>query len=130
MRNLPLIAIVDDDAAMREALGAILQVAGLSSRAYPSPAEFLDDYSQGRFGLVLTDLKMPGMSGFELLDELRALGTAPPAIIVTSSDGIGIRARAIECGAIACLTKPIKDDVLVGLALAVLGARPGSFGEP
>ena len=115
LSKLPLIAIVDDDAAMREALGDLLQVAGLSSRTYASAADFLDDYAPGQFDLVITDLRMPKIDGVELLRRLRATTSAPPAIVVTSTAGAATRARAVEMGAVACLTKPVADEALLNL---------------
>ncbi|HTU09966.1 MAG TPA: response regulator [Allosphingosinicella sp.] len=115
----PLIAIVDDDAAMREALDDLLQVAGLSSRTYAGAAAFLDDHAPGRFDLLITDLRMPQMDGVELLRRLAATDPGLPAIVVTSdSPSCG---QAIEAGALACLGKPVDDDALLLLIDVVLG---------
>src|SRR5690606_21322548 len=80
----PLIAVVDDDEAVRDALCDLLQVAGLSARGFEGAGAFLDDYAPGRFELLITDVRVPHIDGFELLRRLRALETPPPAIVLTS----------------------------------------------
>lgn len=127
MSRLPSIAIVDDDVAMRDALGEFLQVAGLAGETYGSAAEFLQDYFPGRFGLVITDFNMPEMNGLELIRHLRALGEAPPVILATSSMSADTHARAVESGAVACLMKPVGGDALLDLVNSLIaggGQRP------
>lgn len=123
MSKQPLIAIVDDDEAMREALGDLLQVAGYAGRTYPSAADFLDDYAPGRFDLVITDLRMPHIDGVELLRRLNASSAAPPALVITSSSDASTRERAIDNGAIECLTKPVEDDILLHLLSSALAGK-------
>jgi len=121
LSNHPLIAIVDDDPDVREALADLLQVAGLSARTYDGAVAFFDDYAPGRFDLVVTDLAMPGTDGIELLRRLRAMDDALGAIVVTSSPDLATRAKAAAQGALACLGKPIDGDALlrlIGIALA------------
>ena len=111
---------------MREALSDLLQVAGFASRAYADPAACLGDYRPGRFELLITDIRMPGMDGIELLGRLEAMDARLPAIIVTSSEAAS-RARATAAGALACLTKPVDDDALlrrIDEALARRGQHP------
>jgi FixJ family two-component response regulator len=111
---------VDDDEAVREALSEFLEVTGLSTRTYACATAFLADYAPGRFDLLVSDLKMPGMDGIGLLRRLNALGARLPAIIVTSASDPATRARAIDQGALAWLTKPVADDVLLHLIVTVL----------
>jgi FixJ family two-component response regulator len=127
LSKVPLIAIVDNDPAMREALRDLLQVAGLSSRIYAGAAAFFDEHAPGRFALVLTDLRMPGTDGIELLRRLRSTGDDLPAIVVTSASDPVTQAQAIDEGALACLPKPVADHILLDLIATVLerdGKRP------
>jgi len=125
LSKLPLIAIVDDDGAMRDALGDLLQVAGFDGRTYASAGAFLADYEPGRFAMLITDVRMPKMDGFELLRQLRLTSAAPPALVITACPDESTRARAMKNGAIDCLTKPVADDILLGIVDRALGGRWG-----
>jgi FixJ family two-component response regulator len=127
--KVPLIAIVDDDPDVRQALGDLLHVAGLSARTYDGAAAFFDDYAPGRFDLVVTDLAMPGTDGIELLHRLRAMDDEIMAIVVTSSPDVATRAKAAAEGALACLGKPIDGDALLRLiGTALADERNGRLG--
>jgi FixJ family two-component response regulator len=110
----PLIAIVDDDGDVRDALSDLLLVLGLSSSAYDRAEAFLAAYAPGAFDCIVTDVRMPGMSGLELLRHLRRLGDAVPVIVITSDTGPKTRAQAFEGGAHAFMTKPVEAGVLLG----------------
>lgn len=126
LTNLPLIAIVDDDAAMREALEDLLQVAGFNRVAFGSASEILDDGAPGRFDMVITDLRMPQIDGIELIRRLRASGATMPMIVVTSCLEDQIRAQALDAGAACYLTKPVDEDLLLQCIGAALGQAAGT----
>lgn len=109
----PLVAVVDDDAAIREALSDLLQALGLDCRAYPQAEAFLEDWRPERFGVLLTDIRMPGMGGIELLRRVRALDPAMPVVVITSVTEPEIHRRVLELGARASLTKPVLGDDLL-----------------
>ena len=113
MPKNPLVAIVDDDEAVREALSDLLLLVGLPCRLFDRASAFLADYAPGRFGCLVTDVRMPGMSGLELQACLCALGSSLPVIIITSIDDEDARLRALERGAYAWLAKPVANDELV-----------------
>jgi FixJ family two-component response regulator len=119
----PLIAVVDDDEAVREALCDLFQVEGLSARSFAGAGAFLEDYAPGRFHLLITDMRMPHIDGIELLRRLRTMEAPPPAIVLTSLSDDATRALAIAEGAVACLTKPVADNTLLDLVNAILGRR-------
>lgn len=121
MPKAPLIAIVDDDDDVREALADLLLVHGLSSRAYDRAESFLAQYAPGVFDCIVTDVRMPGMSGLDLLRHLRRLGDAVPVVVVTSDGSPKTRSQALEGGAHAFMTKPVDDAALLGHLQAVLG---------
>lgn len=121
MSENPLIAIVDDDEAMREALSDLLEVAGFSARGFDGADAFLSEYAATPFDLLVTDIRMPGIDGIELQARLRALGSSIPVIFVTSASDAATRDRAQEGGAFAYLTKPMSDALLLSRIRAALG---------
>jgi len=126
--NPPVIAVVDDDEAMREALSELLQVLSLSCRTFDGAEPFLAANASQSFDCLITDIRMPGMNGLELQQELNARGSSVPVIVITSSTDPLIRSRALDGGAVAYLSKPVKDEVLIGHLMVALG-RDHSPGE-
>ncbi|MCW6536738.1 response regulator [Sphingomonas sp. MMSM24] len=108
-----MIAIVDDDRAVREALLDLLQVEGLSARMFENGAAYLADAHCLDFHCVITDVRMPEMDGLELQRRLRACGSTIPVIFITSSVNEGTRERALSDGAIAWFTKPVANEELL-----------------
>ena len=109
----PLLAIVDDDQAVREALFDLLEVEGLCARTFESAAALLADADLDAFECIVTDVRMPGIDGLELQGILRAKGSAVPVIFVTSSNDENARALAMSLGARAWLTKPVANDAVL-----------------
>jgi two-component system response regulator FixJ len=122
--SAPLIAVVDDDEAMREALCELVQTFSMSCRTFDSAEAFLRARSFGGFDCVITDLRMPHMGGLELLRTLRSSGSSIPVIVVTSSSDAPTRSRALAEGAFAYLTKPVTRDALLQHLTAALGLAP------
>ena len=113
MPHPPLIAVIDDDDAMRDALSELLGVLAMGCRTFARAEAFLASYAPGAFDCLVTDLRMPGMSGLGLLQELRRRDASLPVIVVTSSTEPECRTQAVEHGAFAYLTKPVSDEVLI-----------------
>jgi two-component system, LuxR family, response regulator FixJ len=109
----PIIAAVEDDEAMREALADLLQVLGLPCRAFDRAESFLATYRPGAFDCLITDIRLPGISGLDLLQRLKVLGSTMPVIVLTSRTDAETRSRALAGGAHAYLTKPLADAMLV-----------------
>lgn len=132
MPSLPVIAIVDDDEAVREALCDLLQVEGLETRAFANGLAFLADATARQCDCLVTDMMMPELDGLELQQRLRAHGSSMPVIFITSSTNDAERACALESGALAWFTKPFSDEALLRLLRTALGDRhPGwSQGTP
>jgi two-component system, LuxR family, response regulator FixJ len=118
----PLVAIVDDDDDMRDALSDLLLVLGLSSRTFDRAEALLAEYQPGVFDCIITDLRMPGIGGLELL---RRLQRSVPVIVITSDTSPRTRSQALEDGAHAYLTKPVEDHVLLGHLRSALGVPDG-----
>ena len=113
----PVIAIVDDDGDMRAALGDLLLVEGLACRAFESAEAFLASYAPGAFTAVITDVRMPGMNGLELLAHIKRSDPDLPVIVVTSAMDAQTHKRATDGGAWAFLVKPVRNaDLLDHLA--------------
>ena len=115
-----MIFIVDDDAATRESLRLLLEVEGFAARDFAAGTPFLEAVRPSDGDCVILDINMPGMSGFEVLEELRQRGDAPPVIIVTAQTDETTRARATAAGAAALLEKPHGADELLSLLRRVL----------
>lgn len=114
MAKIPLVAIVDDDEEISEALCELLMSTGLTCRCFGSASAFLATYPASGFDALVTDIRMPGMSGIDLLDRLRTIDPAFPTIVLTSVSNERDRNRAFELGIMAWLMKPVTDDVLLG----------------
>ena len=123
MSKSPVIAVVDDDAAMREALFELFQVLDLPCRTFDGADAFLAAYAPGSFDCLITDIRMPGMSGLELQQTLKARGYKVPIIFITAYGNAEIRLEAMGEGAIAFLTKPFDDEALLDSVRAVLKTR-------
>ena len=120
MPNPPVIAVVEDDGAMREALSELFEVFSLSYRAFDRAEAFLAALSSERFDCLVTDLHLPGISGLELQQRLKTLGSSIPVIVITSSLEPQHHIRAMQEGAFAYLTKPFKDKALINHVTAAL----------
>jgi len=127
----PLVAVVDDDEAIREALCDLMMVTGLGCSTFDSAPAFLNDNAPKDFDCLITDVRMPGMSGLDLLERMRARGSDLPVIVLTSVLDSSARAKAFELGAQAWLTKPVADDALLDQLKAAIGAEdwPGEPGH-
>lgn len=116
----PVIAVIEDDAAMREALSELLEVLSLACSVFDGAEAFLAALSPGRFDCLITDLHLPGISGLELQRRLKALGSSIPVIVITSSLDPLSCSRSLQEGAFAYLTKPFSDQVLIDHVRAAL----------
>src|SRR5215468_11155774 len=112
-RSAKLVAIVDDDESVRCALQGLMKVFGLPSRTFASAEEFLHSAEQRAVGCLITDLRMPGMSGLELQAALNASNHRIPTIFITAHGDDKLRRQALQAGAIAFVAKPFDDDALV-----------------
>jgi len=114
------VLLVEDDDSMRSAIERLLGVAGFECAAYASAEGLLsDDIGKGA-ACVVSDLKLPGMSGLELLAALRTRGGWPPMILITAHDAPGLREEAKRCGAEAYLVKPFSGTALLNAVREVI----------
>jgi two-component system response regulator FixJ len=105
--------VVDDDADLRESLGWLFESAGLRFKSYSTAQDFLTDYKPEEPGCLLLDVRMPGLSGLDLQEELRRRGVPPPIIIMTGHAKVPMAVRALKGGAIDFIQKPFSDQSLL-----------------
>jgi two-component system, LuxR family, response regulator FixJ len=127
LSRIPIVAIVDDDEAIREALSDLLMFEGFACRSFEQATAFLAEIGHAPFDCLITDMRMPGMSGLELLERLHDRGSDLPAIVVTSVVDEQSRARSLALGARAWLAKPVPDKVLLGELWLAIEGRHGSL---
>ena len=125
MSDTPLIAVVDDDEAVRDALLSLLQVEGLGARGYPSAGAFLIDFATIEFSCLITDVRMPGMGGLELQCCLTTMGSSIPIIFVTSAEDSATLAQAKAAGAAGFFNKPLAIVEFLQCLRDVLGSEAG-----
>jgi FixJ family two-component response regulator len=118
-----MIAIVDDDKAVREATEALLRSLGYHASTFASAEEFLKSEQISSTSCLITDVQMPpGLSGIDLQDRLIARGHRIPIIFITGYPDDSVRARAMKAGAVAFLGKPYNHDHLLGYVEKALNA--------
>ena len=115
----PLVMIVDDDAAIREALHELLLSAGMQTACFASTRELLEAHVMDRPGCLILDVRMPGASGLDLQHKLATSGDPKPIIFLTGHADIPMTVQAMKMGAVDFLTKPVRDQALLD---AVIGA--------
>jgi FixJ family two-component response regulator len=114
------IAIVDDDESVQSALQDLIEADGLSAKCFGSAEEFLESGLQRETACLITDLRMPGMSGLELQARLKADGYKTPIIFITAHGDTRVRIQAMREGAAEFLMKPFDDQVLLNRVRAAL----------
>ena len=119
-RNTKLVAIVDDDDSIRSALQGLLKAVGLSSQAFASAEEFLKSGQQHQTACLITDIRMPGISGLELQARLNAERCRIPTIFITAHGDAQMRMQALRAGAVEFLAKPFDDEALLKTVRAAL----------
>jgi FixJ family two-component response regulator len=117
-----LVAIVDDDRSVQNAVKDLLESAGLSAQCFGSAEEFLESGQRNQTASLIADIRMPGMSGLELQTKLKAEGSRIPIIFITAHSDDKIKLQAMTAGAVEFLSKPFDDEVLLEKVRATLRA--------
>ena len=115
-----LISIVDDDAAVRMTTARLIEAFGFRAAAFESAESFLRSDQVGETSCLVADVQMPGMNGLELQRQLAAAGRGIPIIFITAYDTTVSRHRAMQGGAIAFLSKPFSEELLLQTVRAAL----------
>ncbi|MFZ1150071.1 MAG: response regulator FixJ [Xanthobacteraceae bacterium] len=116
----PVVHIIDDDEGLRESLAFLLRSAALEVRSFESAKAFLEVLPDAALGCVITDVRMPDMSGIELLRRLKELKIGVPVIVITGHGDIALAVEAMKIGAADFFEKPFDDDLLVASVRAAL----------
>ena len=119
----PLVAIVDDDESVRESLPDLLREFGFATHSFSSAEEFLTSDSLVQTGCLVLDIAMPGMTGFDLQQELKLRGHTIPIIFISAHKDEGVRKRAFQQGAVEFLFKPFSDTALLQALNTALRVR-------
>jgi two-component system, LuxR family, response regulator FixJ len=120
-----IVHVIDDDEALRESLAFLLRSARFQVRIYPSAVAFLDMLPDAGSGCVVTDVRMPGIGGIELLRRLKELSISLPVIVITGHGDVPLAVEAMKIGAVDFLEKPFDDDVLLASVRSALASQAG-----
>ena len=126
MNRQPIVFVVDDDDAVRNSLRLLLKSASLSTTAFASAQEFLAGWTADQPGCLVLDVRMPGMSGLELQEELNRRGAIIPVIFISGHADVPMAVEAIQHGAFDFLQKPFSDQDLIDRIQRALAADAGN----
>jgi FixJ family two-component response regulator len=116
----PLIAVVDDESSVRTMLGRLLRLADYRVSAFASGEDFLASLAVQRPACAVLDIHMPGLTGLDVQQRMRATRSRIPVVFITASDDVALDRSAFEAGAVRLLRKPFSSDELlkaIGMAL-------------
>lgn len=123
MTEHKVVHIIDDDAAVRDAVGLLLGTEGFEVHTYPSAPAFLKAISAQKDGCVVTDVRMPEMTGIDLIARMKSDRIAMPVIVLTAHADVPLAVEAMKLGAIDLLEKPFEDDALLAAVETALERR-------
>jgi two-component system, LuxR family, response regulator FixJ len=118
-----LIHVIDDDLAMRDSLAFLLEANGYDVETHESALTFLDQGVKADIECVVSDIRMPGMNGVDLVRQLKAVGIACPVVLMTGHGDVNLAVEAMKAGALDFIEKPFPDDVLLTAIGSALNAR-------
>lgn len=109
-----MVHVIDDDEAMRDSLSFLLESASISVRTYESAVQFLEQIDRLTPGCIVTDVRMPDMSGLELVRRLKERGVKHPMIVITGHGDVPLAVEAMKAGVLDFLEKPFEEAALLG----------------
>ena len=118
-----VVHVIDDDDAMRDSLAFVLDVEGLKVKLYASALEFLEASPDLTDGCIVTDIRMPGMSGLDLVRRLKDDGVKCPMVVMTGHGDVALAVEAMKAGVIDFIEKPFSNDVLLATIRGALALR-------
>lgn len=120
-----IVHVIDDDEALRDSLAFLLRAARIEVESYTSAAAFFESLPNAQVSCVITDVRMPGISGIDLLRRLRELKIDVPVIVITGHGDVPLAVEAMKMGAIDFLEKPFDDEVLLASVRSALKRQDG-----
>ena len=124
MDDRPIIHVIDDDAAMRDSLAFLLDVNGYKALLYESANVFLEQASLEAVTCVVSDIRMPGVNGIELVRRLKGRGSSCPVILITGHGDVALAVEAMKTGAVDFIEKPFDDADILEAIRSALSAPP------
>jgi len=125
----PTVYVVDDDVSIRESLSSLIRAEGMQVEVFASPLDFLALERLKDFSCVVLDVRMPGLDGLSLQDELTRRGWQPPIIFITGHGDVPDAVRAMKAGAIDFIKKPFEDFALLNAIATALSRVSSEFHE-
>lgn len=125
-----IVHVIDDDQAVRQSIEFLLRTSGMTARSYDSASAFLNALPAIESGCIITDVRMPGVSGIDLLRRLGEMQIKMPVIVITGHGDVPLAVEAMKAGAVDFLEKPFDDELLIGLVRSALNrSREGAAHE-
>ena len=121
MPDKAVVHVIDDDEALRDSVAFLLGAAHMQVRTYESAMAFLEALRNAEPGCIVTDVRMPGMTGVELLRQLRERETGFPVIVITGHADVPLAVEAMKLGALDFLEKPFDDEALIAAVESAMG---------
>jgi two-component system response regulator FixJ len=115
-----IVHVIDDDQAVRQSIEFLLRTSGMTARSYESASAFLSALPMIESGCIITDVRMPGVSGIDLLRQLGEMQIKMPVIVITGHGDVPLAVEAMKAGAVDFLEKPFDDELLIGLVRSAL----------
>lgn len=113
MSDQGVVHVIDDDDGVRDSLAFLLDCSGLTTHTYASAAEFLSVVRTMEHGCIITDIRMPEVSGLELVERLRHLGITDPVIVITGHADVPMAIQALHAGVADFIEKPFSDEAIL-----------------
>ena len=120
-----MVHVIDDDAAIRDSISFLLDVSGLQATTYESARAFLDRLDEAERGCIVSDIRMPDISGLDLVRKLNEMGRPWPVIIITGHADVPLAVEAMKAGVLDFLEKPFEDDRLIAAVKSALSTEEG-----
>lgn len=124
-----VVHVVDDDPAIRDSLSFLLSTVDIEARTYESALAFLERLQDLAPGCIVTDVRMPGMTGLELVAKLKELGVARPVIVLTGHADVSLAVEAMKAGVVDFIEKPFNDETLLAAVQTALARDESDAGR-